>query len=113
MRARRVRTAWNWCWSSAAAHVGEASPGGLLDLTDWGEQWTPTKWRTQLVRRDDDQAVARLRLCTHRGRPLGSDSFVSKLERLVGWRLRALPIGRPRKQKETKGLRGRTKGRIK
>jgi hypothetical protein len=33
------------------------------------------------------------------GRPLGSDGFVSKLERLLGRRLRALPEGRPRKKK--------------
>jgi putative transposase len=116
VRARVVRGAWNYRWSSAAAHVGEGSPGELLDLTEWCERWTPAKWRSQLTRRDDDQAVARLRLCTQRGRPLGSDRFVSKLERLVGRRLRPLPIGRPRKQKETKenrGQRGGTKGRNK
>ena len=46
---------------------------------------------------DDEQQIARLRLCTSRGRPLGSDKFVAKLEILLGRRLRPLPRGRPRK----------------
>ena len=34
-------------------------------------------------------------------RPLGSDSFLSKLERALGRRLRPLPAGRPRKTAQT------------
>jgi len=45
--------------------------------------------------------VARLRRWTLRGCPLGSDSFVSKLERTLGRRLRPLPVGRPRKPRKT------------
>jgi len=56
-------------------------------------------WRESLTRAQDEQAVRRLRLCTTRGRPLGSDSFVAKLERSLGRPLRALPEGRPRKDK--------------
>ena len=29
--------------------------------------------------------------------PLGTDSFISKLEKLMGRRMRPLPLGRPRK----------------
>ena len=36
---------------------------------------------------------------TQTGRPLGSDGFVSKLETLLGRRVRPLPVGRPRKSK--------------
>ena len=39
-----------------------------------------------------------MRLRTRTGRPLGSDSFMSKLESTLGRRLRALPVGRPRKR---------------
>jgi len=44
-----------------------------------------------------DETLSALRLNTHRGRPLGSDAFLSKIEALVGRRLRPLPVGRPRK----------------
>ena len=50
--------------------------------------WQPT----------DEDLATKLRIWTHRGRPLGSDSFISKLERLVGRRLRPLPVGRPKKK---------------
>ncbi len=105
VRARLVRMAWTSPWSSAAAHAGQASPPKLLDLNEWRERWTPAKWRTQPARVEDEEACGRLRLCTHRGRPLRSDSFVSKLERLVGRRLRALPVGRPRKEGKRKKAR--------
>ena len=110
VRARLVRKAWNYAWSSAAAHVGQASPPKLLDLGEWRRRWTAAKWRMQLVRVEDEEAGARLRLCTHRGRPLGTDRFVSKLERLLGRRLRALPVGRPRKQEKAKSV-GKGRGK--
>ena len=110
VRARLVRKAWNYAWSSAAAHVGQASPPKLLDLSEWRRRWTAAKWRMQLVRVEDEEAGARLRRCTHRGRPLGSDRFVSKLERLLGRRLRALPVGRPRKQEKAKSV-GKGRGK--
>ena len=44
--------------------------------------------------------VLRLRLRTQTGRPLGSDSFLAKLETALGRRVRPLPVGRPRKAHE-------------
>ena len=37
---------------------------------------------------------------TSRGRPLGSDAFLAKVETLSGRRLRPLAHGRPRKAKD-------------
>jgi putative transposase len=102
LRARLVRAAWNYPWSSAAAHVGQGQPGAVLDMEEWGAVWTARKWREQLVRREDARELARMRLSTHRGRPLGSDGFLSKLERRLGRRLRPLAVGRPRKRDDTK-----------
>ena len=59
-------------------------------------------WREALTRPEDAARVAKLRLWTSRGRPLGSDRFVAKLERLLGRRLRPLPVGRPRKKPHAK-----------
>ena len=102
VRARLCRKAWRWPWSSAAAHCEGKDPTGLLDLAEWGKQMDEQRWRHLLTLVDDEQQVARLRLCTSRGRPLGSDKFVAKLETLVGRRLRPLPRGRPRKTKRPK-----------
>ena len=52
-----------------------------------------------------DSELERVRLSTHTGRPLGSDSFLSKLEKLLGDRVRPLPIGRPRKEKAKKAYK--------
>jgi len=101
VRAGLVRVPWRHRWSSAAAHVGEGrDAGGLLDLPAWRELWSPEEWK-ELLRQDpsaDD--LGALRRSTSRGRPLGSDSFLSKLEAKLGRRLRPLPIGRPRRKTE-------------
>ncbi|HVP11730.1 MAG TPA: transposase [Phycisphaerae bacterium] len=111
VRARVVRAAWNYPWSSAAAHAGRSQPHTALDMAEWRAVWTPGKWREQLIRPDDAKELAGLRLSTHRGRPLGSDSFLSKLEHRLGRRLRPLPAGRPRKKAKIKTAAGRRKSR--
>jgi len=102
VRAHLCRKAWRWQWSSAAAHCGGDDPSELLDLSRWEKQMDAGRWRELLSRGDDSEDMARLRLCTSRGRPLGSDKFIAKLETLIGRRLRPLPHGRPRKQKKVK-----------
>ena len=74
VRAKLVRKPWRWRWSSAAAHCGRAG-GGLLDLSRW-RQMDGQEWIECLTEPQDDEIVSRLRLCTSRGRPLGSDRFV-------------------------------------
>lgn len=59
-------------------------------------------WRKELEAGLSDSELERVRLSTHTGRPLGSDSFLSKLEKLIGRRVRPLPVGRPRKEKVKK-----------
>ena len=100
VRARLVRLAWRYEWSSAAAHCGLAEdPSGLLDLPAWRRQRRGPDWQAALRQPADEAQTALLRLCTHTGRPLGSDSFLAKLETLLGRRLRALPRGRPKKRR--------------
>jgi putative transposase len=101
VRAKLVRRAWRWAWSSAAAHVDGRDPAGLLDLNAWRRRLGPRQdWREALAQPQDDADVRDLRRHTMTGRPLGSDRFISKLETLVGRRLRPLPVGRPRKQRD-------------
>jgi putative transposase len=97
VRAGMVRKAWRYRWSSAAAHCGPGKGNGLLDLRLWRGAWTAERWMEGLSRPEDEEAVFGVRASTHTGRPLGSDTFLSKVESLLGRRIRALPIGRPRK----------------
>jgi len=100
VRARMVRKAWRYPWSSAALHVGMVNGGEFLNMKQWKGAVPPAEWREELSGPDDDAIILALRKSTHTGRPLGSDSFLSKLERLLGHRVRALPVGRPRAQKK-------------
>jgi len=52
---------------------------------------------------EDDDMLARLRVTTHIGRPLGTESFFDTSEALFGHRLHALTVGRLRKQKPKGG----------
>lgn len=97
VRARLCRKPWLYPWSSAAAHVDEKVPSALLDLTHWHKDMSGEQWRRELTEGIDETQLERLRLRTHTGRPLGSDGFLSKLETLLGRRVRPLPVGRPMK----------------
>jgi hypothetical protein len=63
------------------------------------------EWRKELEAGLSDSELKRVRLSTHTGRPLGSDSFLSKLETLLGSLVRPLPVGRPRKEKVKKAYK--------
>jgi putative transposase len=110
VRARLVRQAWRYAWSSAAAHSGEAGPSELLDLAAWRREWRPDRWRKALQQPEDETLSGLIRRSTHTGRPLATDGVLSKLERKLGRRLRALPVGRPRKA-DKKRTRVRTRGK--
>jgi putative transposase len=113
VRAGLCREAWRWRWSSAVAHCGGDDLSGLLDLASWRREMDPAKWKGILRRHEDEGLVRSLRLATSRGRPLGSDRFLAKLETLLGRRLRALPRGRPRKARATGGTpQKETKNRV-
>ena len=96
VRAKMVRKPWRHRWSSASAHVGGKDASGVLNVEAWSKDFSPKRWRKMLTQSLRESDMDRLRLHTRRGRPLGSDSFVSKIEKLLGRRVRALPTGRPK-----------------
>jgi putative transposase len=106
VRAKMVRKASRYAWSSAKVHVAGKDPSGLLSFSEWPTSFKGERWNEQLQESEDDQIMGMIRNSTSRGHPLGSDRFISKLETLVGRRLRAAPMGRPRKKaKPTKKRR--------
>ena len=80
-------------------HTGGPDATQLLDLDAWRELVPRVNWKEMLAQPGDKETAAALCLNTQTGRPLASDSFLSKLERKLGRRLRPLPVGRPRKLK--------------
>ena len=102
VRARLVRKPWRYPWSSAAAHCGGKEPvsPGLIDLAAWDKLSPPDgNWRESIGQPQDEAIVTQLRTWANRGCPLGSDSFIRKLERRLRMRLRPAPLGRPKKKK--------------
>jgi putative transposase len=95
VRARLVRAAGLYRWSSARAHLeGEddllVKVRPLLDrLGDW----------RRVVGKDTirEEALKMLRMHERTGRVLGSEGFVSQVEALVGREVRPGKPGRPRK----------------
>jgi putative transposase len=98
VRAGLVKRAWQWPWSSAAAHVkgrGDAliGPAGPLvaEVADW---------RRFLRTDESDETLARLRLHCRTGRPLVAPALLDRLESLLGRTLRPRRPGpQPRRRK--------------
>jgi len=107
VRSRLCRKPWRYAWSSAAGHVDAKAVSDVLNLSRWYDMISAGEWRKELVDGLSDSELERVRLSTHTGRPLGGDSFLSKLEKLLGRRVRPLPIGRPRKEKVKKAKKRR------
>jgi len=94
VRARIVRKAHRYRYSSARAHVeGWADPllsdSPLTKMID--------DWASFLSAGIDPQEQERLRRHERTGRPLGSQRFIKKLEKALGRVLRPQKGGRPRK----------------
>ena len=108
VRAGIVKAAWKYAWSSAAAHCGEDQGNPLVDVALWREETSGAEWRAVLKEvAQDREAMETIRRRTYTGRPLGSDSFLSKVEHLVGRRVRALPVGRQKGWRKKKAKKGK------
>jgi len=99
VRAGLVGTAEEYAWSSAAAHLRDDPLRGRLDLNPWRRHYTGERWQEALrVGVDGEALEERIREATRIGRPLGSESFVERIGRVVGRDLRLRPPGRPPKR---------------
>ena len=100
VRAEMVKQPAQYKWSSAKAHLSGIDPAGLLNVGWWRQASARIDWKQALRIPQPQEQVDQIRRNTHTGRPLASDSFISKLEKLVNKRLRPLPVGRPKKRKK-------------
>ena len=98
VRAGLAEKAEDYQWSTAAAHCREDGLAGLLDLEQWGRQFTGEYWREALgIGLRDAAMEERIREATRRGFPLGGDEFVDRISRALGRDVRPRPPGRPTK----------------
>ncbi len=99
VRARLVGRPEDWAWSSTAAHLAGTDDGvvtvaPMLKLV--------SNWNRYLSDPDDEEVNAKFRRHEATGRPMGSDSFLARLEALVGRLLR--PQKRGPKPKKMDGI---------
>ena len=86
-----------YLWSSARGHLEKGSDGVLThdcyledEIMDWG---------AYLKEKGDKTLIESIRKNSLTGRPCGDAGFTEMIEGIVGRRLKALPWGRPRKEK--------------
>lgn len=96
VRAKMTENASDWKWSSAKAHItGENKE---IPLEDISLLIRKEDWTRYLEEPDKESIIEEIRYYTNTGRPLGEDNFIKKLEERLSRRLKALPIGRPKKE---------------
>lgn len=101
VRARMVRRAENYRWSSAPAHGGLKEDSVLTRDREW---WRQVKsvgdWSKWLAQGDRPEQLEILRRHVNQGLPCGAEGFLRRLERRAGQMLRPRPRGRPKKVEE-------------
>jgi len=103
VKAGLVDAAEQWPWSSAAAHVGDRPAAEAIAETDWLTEriagWICT-WREHLLEPEQAELAVAIRQHENTGRPLGDETFVKKLEALLGRKLLPGRPGRPKKPRK-------------
>lgn len=92
VRARMVREATEYKWSSCRYHCGLEEADPLVrerQLPEMVGHWL------EFVSEWDSEADTKVRMGTRTGRPVGDEVFVDKLEQLARRILRPKPAGRP------------------
>jgi putative transposase len=97
VRARVVKKAEEYPWLSVKEHLGV--PTDYVVTKTFYLLKEIDNWRKYLAEKENETMIQEIRKRTIAGRPCGSDSFIEKLEKRFGRRLRALPHGRPAKKK--------------
>lgn len=93
VRAKMVKHAWDYQWSSAAYHAGMQERDVLIsgpDILDEIDDW-------RMYLSDGDTDLEELRQKTRTGRPIGDEGFILKAEAIAGRCLRPDKAGRPKK----------------
>lgn len=74
-RARLVKFAWEYLWSSAAAHIGSDDRHRLLKPIPYTDGWDAQAWQELLTLPEDEEFLSAIRRHTQNNTPLGSPEF--------------------------------------
>lgn len=97
VRARNVRRAENYPWSSAVAHCEGKQDAVLSRDPVWLRQVKSRgDWSKWLAEGDRPEQLEVLRQHVERGLPCGAEGFIRRLERQAKQLLRPRPRGRPK-----------------
>jgi putative transposase len=98
VRAKLVKKAEDYEWSSAKAHV-LGIKNDILSDESWFSEKEIKSYR-EFIRTDTDEINAVIRRATSTGRPLGSEGFIKKLERILNRNLSPKKGSRPKNKEE-------------
>jgi putative transposase len=96
VRASLIKKAEDYEWSSAKAHVLGIKDSILSDESWFNEK--EIKTYREFIRKDAEEINAVIRRATSTGRPLGSEGFIKKLERILKRDLFPKKGGRPKRK---------------
>ena len=97
VRAKLVKKAEDYLWSSAKAHV-LGIKDNVLSEESWLDERGLKSYR-EFLREEDAGIDASIRRSTSTGRPLGSERFIKKLEKILGRDIFPKKGGRPKRKK--------------
>jgi putative transposase len=98
VRARMVKKAENYAWSSARSHCGVATDPLLKPKPSWRKDLDEiASWSSWLAEPDTEEALLILRRNAMMGLPCGAEKFSKKIEKLAGRNLHYKPQGRPKR----------------
>lgn len=97
VRAKIVERPEEYKWSSARGHIYKKTDPVLSD--DCYLVKEKTDWLAYLMEKEDEVLINTIRKNSKTGRPCGDEDFITTMEKLLGRRLKALPIGRRRSKK--------------
>jgi len=102
LRAKRVRRAEDWRWSSVGG--GEGSGGVKVELQKWPVE-RPRDWKKLVNQRMEEGEVERVRTSIKRGRPFGDEKWVGRMVKRFKLESTVRDPWRPSKQKKEDGIR--------
>lgn len=93
VRARMVRKAWKYEYSSAQDHCGERN-GEFVRVSKEIQLMDEVSWR-EYITKEDNELYSAIKLITQKGLALGGETFVAKLAKKLGRSLEVRNPGRP------------------
>lgn len=103
VRANMVPCAPDYPWSSALIHTGQQPPPSWLNISAFGELFTPTEWQQFLADGQPSEEQALIRRATRHAAVAGSPEFIGSLEVAFSRNLQVHSPGRPRRKQAAAG----------